>query len=67
VDPDEDEIDVDAPAGTQIKSEPMFKGERSQTVDMEDPDEEEEEEEEAEDEEEDAPLSSEDGEEESYE
>lgn len=63
VDPDEDAMDVDAPAGTQIKSEPgQIKGERSQTVDMEglDEDEDEDEEEEVESE-----ISG-DGEEETY-
>jgi mRNA (guanine-N7-)-methyltransferase len=58
VDPDEDAMDVDAPAGTQIKSEPG----RSQTADMEGFDEDEDEDDE--DEEEDLePESSGDGEE----
>lgn len=51
VDPDEDAMDVDAPAGTQIKSEPGMKSERQMTESQTDDepiesDEEEEEEEE---------------------
>lgn len=70
VDPDEDAMDVDAPAGTQIKSEPgQIKGERSQTVDMEGLDEDEDDEEDEDEEEEEGDDEHEisaDGEEESY-